>query len=85
MGALRRRLFCCASDPWADETLAFALKAALIGATENWETLKGGGALCPIVFDAEDVRETMKLEEVQRGADETLRVCQNMTGFGPEG
>ena len=70
MGMLRRRLFCHASDPWEGETLP--LKVALIEATKNWETLTGGGAPCPVVFDAEDVRETMKLDEVQRGADETL-------------
>ena len=80
---LRRRLFCHASDPWEGETLA--LKVALIEAMENWETLTGGGALCPVVFDAEYVRETMKLDEVQREADETLEACQNMIGFGPEG
>jgi hypothetical protein len=83
MGVLRRRLFYHASDPWEGETLA--LKVALIQATENWETLTGGGAPCPVVFDAEDVRETMKLDEEQRGADETLEACQNMIGFGPEG
>jgi len=37
------------------------------------------------VFDAEDVCETMKLDEVPRRADETLEACQNMIGFGPEG
>ncbi len=83
VGVLRRRLFCHASDPWEGETLA--LKAALLEATENWETLTGGGAPCPVVFDAEDVRETMELEEVQRGADETLEACRNIVGFGPEG
>ena len=33
MGALRRRLFCHAGDPWEGETLA--LKVATIQATEN--------------------------------------------------
>lgn len=60
MGVLRRRLFTYASDPWEGETLA--LKVALIEATGNWETLTGGGLPCPVVFDAEDVRETMKLD-----------------------
>ncbi|KAJ7485197.1 protein kinase subdomain-containing protein PKL/CAK/Fmp29 [Mycena galericulata] len=83
VGMLRRRLFHHASDPWEGETLA--LKVALIEATENWETLTGGGAPCPVVFDAEDVRETMKLDEVQREADETLEACRNIIGFGPEG
>jgi hypothetical protein len=83
MGMLRRRLFCHASDPWEGETLA--LKVALIEATENWETLTGGGAPCPVVFDAEDVREMRELDEVQRGVDETLEACRNMIGFGPEG
>ena len=57
------------------------LKVALIAATENCETLTGGGPPCPIVFDAEDVRKTKEL----RGADETLEACQNMIHFGPEG
>ncbi|KAM5540228.1 hypothetical protein V8D89_006047 [Ganoderma adspersum] len=84
VGVLRRRLFCHAGDPWEGETLA--LKAALIQATENWETLSGGGApACPVVFDPEDVRATEALEEVQRGADESMEACQNMVGFGPEG
>ena len=83
VGVLHRRHFCHASDPWEGETLA--LKVALIEATENWETFTGGGAPCPVVFDAEDVCKTMKLDEVQRGADETLKACQNMIVFGPEG
>ncbi|KAF8999017.1 protein kinase subdomain-containing protein PKL/CAK/Fmp29 [Hymenopellis radicata] len=83
VGMLRRRLFYHASDPWEGETLA--LKVDLIQATENWETLTGGGAPCPLVFDAEDVRETMKLDEVQRGADEALEGLRNVVGsFGPE-
>ena len=83
LGMLRCRLFNHASDPWEGETLA--LKVALIEATENWETLTGGSAPCPVVFGAEDVRETMKLDQVQRKADETLELCRNMIGFGPEG
>jgi hypothetical protein len=83
VGMLRRRLFHHASDPWEGETLA--LKVVLIEATENWEALTGGGAPCPVVFDAKDVRETLKLDEVQRRADETLEGCRNIIGFGPEG
>ena len=83
MGVLRRRLFCHAGDPWEGETLA--LKVALIEATKNWETLTGESAPCPVVFDAEDVRETMKLDTAQREADESLEVCRNMVSFGPEG
>lgn len=37
------------------------------------------------MFDAKDVREMMKLDEVQRGADETLEVCRNMIGSGSDG
>ncbi|KAH7884287.1 protein kinase subdomain-containing protein PKL/CAK/Fmp29 [Phlebopus sp. FC_14] len=70
-------------NPWEGETLE--LKVALIQATERWEMLTGGGAPCPVVFDAEDVRETMELNEVQRRADEALEVWQNMLGLGPEG
>ncbi|RDX52769.1 protein kinase subdomain-containing protein PKL/CAK/Fmp29 [Lentinus brumalis] len=82
-GTLRRRLFDHASEPWEGETLA--LKVALIEAAENWKTLTGDDAPCPVVFDAEDVRETMKLVEVQRGKDEILEAFNNMFGLGPEG
>lgn len=83
-GELRRRLFRYASDPWEGETLA--LKVALIQATENWETLTGGGLPCPVVFDAEDVRATMKLDAKQSEADDTLEEAyENLFCFGPEG
>jgi len=83
MCVLRSRLFHHASNPWEGETLE--LKVALIRATERWETLTGGGAPCPVVFDAEDARETTELNEVQRKADKAFEVWQNMLGLGPEG
>ncbi|KAH9984925.1 hypothetical protein BJV77DRAFT_1062084 [Russula vinacea] len=83
MCVLRSRLFYHASNPWEGETLE--LKAALIRATERWEMLTGGDAPCPVVFDAEDVRETTELNEVQRKADKAFEVWQNMLGLGPEG
>jgi len=46
--------------------------------------LTGGGAPYPVVFGAEDVHETMKLNAVQGGADEALEACRNITGFRPE-
>ena len=36
---------------------------------KNWKKPTGVGVLCPVEFDAEDVRQTMKLDEVQRRAD----------------
>jgi hypothetical protein len=71
VGTLRRRLFHYVGDPWEGETLA--LKVALIEATKNWETLTGGGRPCPVVFDAEDTRETMRLDAVQRERTRVLR------------
>ncbi|KAJ7261746.1 kinase-like domain-containing protein [Mycena haematopus] len=62
-----------------------AFSAAAFSTTPNWETLTGGGAPCPIVFDAADIRETMKLDEVQRHADGTLDAWRNMIGFGLDG
>ncbi|KAI5989223.1 hypothetical protein EDC04DRAFT_2816688, partial [Pisolithus marmoratus] len=49
-----------------------ALKVALIEATENWEKLTGGGPPCPVMFNSEDICETMKLDAEQRGVDKTL-------------
>ncbi|OCB90939.1 hypothetical protein A7U60_g1850 [Sanghuangporus baumii] len=83
MCVLRSRLFDHAGNPWEGETLE--LKTALMRATERWEKLTGEGAPCPIVFDAEDVRETTKLNEVQGKADKAFEVWQNMLGLGPEG
>ncbi|KAI5120426.1 hypothetical protein M0805_006925 [Coniferiporia weirii] len=82
---LRQRLFHHASKPWEGETLE--LKVALIEATERWETLtgEGGAAPCPVVFDAEDVRETMKLNEKQEEADKSFEIWQDKLGLGPEG
>lgn len=81
-GVLRRRLFSYARAPWEGETLE--LKVALIQATENWETLSGGGLPCPIVFDPDDIRETMKLDAVQREMDEYLEVWRDKIGVGQE-
>jgi hypothetical protein len=78
-----RRLFYHASDPWEGETIA--LKVALIEATEKWGRLTRGSEPCPVVFDVEDVRETMKLDAVQREADETFEACRAMIGFESEG
>lgn len=83
MGVLRRRFFCHVSDPWEGESVA--LKVALIQATENWKTLAGGDPSCPVVFDPDDVRETMRLNAEQEEADETLEACRDVIGFGPEG
>jgi hypothetical protein len=80
MGMLRRRLFCYASDRWEGGTLA--LKVAPINVTENWETLTEGGPRCPVMFDAEDVRETRKLDAERREADENLEVCGKIISFG---
>ena len=83
MCMLRNRLFHHASNPWEGETLE--LKVALIRATQKWGTLTGRNAPCPVVFDAEDERQTMELNEVQRKADKTFEIWQNMLGLGPEG
>ena len=79
MGAFLRPLFHLASDPWKGETLA--LKVALIEAAENWKVLTREDSTCPVVFDPEDVDETMKLDEEQREADKLLESSQNMVGF----
>ena len=83
MCMLRNRLFHHASNPWEGETLE--LKVALIRATQKWGTLTGRNAPCPVVFDAEDERQTMELNEVQRKADKTFEIWQNILGLGPEG
>ncbi|KAF8256640.1 kinase-like domain-containing protein, partial [Lactarius quietus] len=75
VGVLRRRLFCHASDPWEGETLA--LKVALIQATKSWKTLTGGGPPCPVVFNPDDVHETMKLDAEQIEVDESLEACRD--------
>ncbi|KAJ6489675.1 protein kinase subdomain-containing protein PKL/CAK/Fmp29 [Mycena vitilis] len=80
---LLRRLFHHARAPWEGETIA--LKVALIEATQTWDTLTGGGVPCPVTFDAEDVRNTMKLDEELKERDGDLEVLENLIGFGDEG
>ena len=80
---LRHRLFDLASNPWEGETSE--LKAALIQATNSWQTLTGGGPPCPVVFDPDDEHETMKLDAEQTEADDILESCRNVINFGPEG
>jgi hypothetical protein len=49
------------------------MKVVLIRATERRGTLTGGGDVpCPVVSDAENVRETTELNEVQRKADKAV-------------
>ncbi|EIW87457.1 hypothetical protein CONPUDRAFT_116728 [Coniophora puteana RWD-64-598 SS2] len=83
IGLFRRRLFRHASAPWEGETLS--LKVGLIDAAENWETLTGGDAPCPVVFDPDDVRGTRELDEEQREADASMEACRDVIGHGPEG
>jgi len=73
------RLFYDAGHPWDGETLA--LKMTLIEATKKWERLTGGDAPCPVVFDAEDVREMVKLYTVLRQADEIFEAYRAIVGF----
>jgi hypothetical protein len=81
--ALRGRLFQQAGGPWEGET--FELKAALIQATKKWEELTGGGVLCPVEFDAKDLRETTVLNEELSKADRGFEFLQGMCGLGEEG
>ncbi|KAK7685388.1 hypothetical protein QCA50_011251 [Cerrena zonata] len=83
MYALRGRLFTHTSSPWEGET--FELKLALIQATERWNALTGGDVRCPIEFDAEEIRETRKLNKVQEEADMLFETIRNMIGLGEEG
>ncbi|KAI5999162.1 protein kinase subdomain-containing protein PKL CAK Fmp29 [Pisolithus albus] len=81
------KLLCAAfRDPAGELRETLALKVALIQATENWETLTGGDLPCPVVFDTEDVRATMKLDAKQSEADDALEEAyENLFCFGPEG
>lgn len=87
-GSLRRRLFQTAREPWEGETMA--LKAALVQATENWETLVGpgprsGATACPIKFDPEDISKTLELQSQLTESDSSLKACREMIGFGSDG
>ena len=83
MGVLRRCIFQHAGGPWEGETIA--LKVALIEATKDWETLTEGGAPCPVVFEAEDMHEIMKLDVALREVDSILEIALNIVGFRSEG
>lgn len=79
MGTLRRRLFTYASHPWEGETLE--LKVALIEAMKKWDALTGQSPPCPIMFDAEDINETMKLDAKRELMDADLEWCERIFGL----
>ena len=81
--APRNRLFTYAGSPWEGET--FELKVALIEATQMWGALTGKGTPYPVVFDADEVRETMELDKVQAEADKGFDALQGVLELGPEG
>ena len=83
MDTLRRRLFHNARAPWEGETVE--LKVALVEATRNWEELTGGGGLCPIEFDADEIRETMELDKQLRELDGLMEKLRDIIGVWPEG
>ena len=83
MCMLRRRLFYHASEPWEGETLE--LKVALIRATERWEVLTGGDVPCPVVFDDDDIQETMRLRGTQEEMKVAMGKCQDIIGVGMGG
>ena len=81
--ALRGRLLEQAGAPWEGETVE--LKNALIEATERWEELTGGGVPCPVVFDAQDLRETTALNEELSTADRGFEILQSTCNVAEEG
>jgi hypothetical protein len=83
MGMFRRRLFCYAGYPWEGESLE--LKVALIQATKEWKTLTEEATPCPVVFDPDDVRKTLHMDEEQRQVDDSLEAFEDVIGHGPEG
>ncbi|THU92318.1 hypothetical protein K435DRAFT_800562 [Dendrothele bispora CBS 962.96] len=82
LGVLRRRLFQHAGHPWEGE--AIALKVALIEATIEWEKLTERGLPCPVVFDTEDVCETMKLDTALKDVDKYMEAGCNIVGCTSE-
>ena len=83
MYVLRRRLFYQSSEWWRGETLD--LKTSLIRAMEKWEALTGGGVPCPLVFDADEVQETIELNELQTRMDGIMKKLRDALGMGVEG
>ncbi|OJT14935.1 Altered inheritance of mitochondria protein 9, mitochondrial [Trametes pubescens] len=77
-----RRLFDRAGAPWEGET--HDLKALLVEATEKWDELAGAGVLCPVEFDADDVRRTKEFSERLQLSDENFEACQAAIGFETE-
>ncbi|KAF8161339.1 protein kinase subdomain-containing protein PKL/CAK/Fmp29 [Crassisporium funariophilum] len=82
VGGLRYNLFDCSRAPWMGETLK--LKIALIHATEDWEKFTGHGTPCPLVFDADDIRETKELCKVQTEADRDSKSIRDIVGVGSD-
>ncbi|KLO16689.1 protein kinase subdomain-containing protein PKL/CAK/Fmp29 [Schizopora paradoxa] len=84
MSTLRRRLFRHSRALWKGETLE--LQAAVMQAWQHWNALtETEGEPCPLAFDAEDIRQTMKLEEEVEKLDDEFDKTEGVFGIGMEG
>jgi hypothetical protein len=85
--ALKQRLCFNASSPWQGNLIPF--KAALIQATQNWDTLTAEStetaSHCPISFTDEEAARYLRINAAQDYVDEKVSLLRGAIGIGEDG
>ncbi|KAF2673621.1 hypothetical protein BT63DRAFT_467179 [Microthyrium microscopicum] len=85
--ALKQRLCFNASSPWQGNPIP--LKAALILATQNWDTLTAEStetaSNCPISFTDEEAARILRINAAQDDVDEKISLLRDGIGSGEDG
>lgn len=85
--ALKQRLCFNASSPWQGNSIP--LKAALIQATQNWDTLTAEStdtaSHCPISFTEEEAARYLRINAEQDYVDEKVSLLRDAIGIGEDG
>ncbi|KAG2022009.1 hypothetical protein GB937_004103 [Aspergillus fischeri] len=81
---LKQQLFQHAGDPWEGDSVP--LKADLIRAVQNWESLCAvTDSTCPLHYSPEEIDKCLRLEEEQRLADDDMEKPRNCLGVSGDG
>lgn len=80
----RRKILQLSSAPWQGDNVP--LRSSLIFVKQHWSQIAAGpNEPCPITFTEEEERECLRLDELERDAEEQLESSKAMLGLGPDG
>lgn len=80
----RRKIYNLSAAPWQGDNVP--LRSSLIFVKQHWRQIIGDPEVpCPITFTEQEEHECLRLDELEREAEEQLEASKEMLGLGPEG